>query len=465
MVEMLKITEEELRESWKRFSEVRGVTYPEVTLKEVKPVVFPYRTKGSDRVEVLAPALLFRVENTDNKHHHTVVVSITPDKNFNIWCADGLFAAKRKATSKYERIYNEYESAVREKDIPEAYWIPPNLLFSDDGCSFWRRKTCKHTEFVLNLINTYPDRFYDYVEMVARDTGMLGEDDSVRISSLEKELLTLAFRSNVIVEGEQGSGKTYTSLAVAEKLIEEGKADEVVVVQGDNSVEGVDLLGYWIKAQDGSLVWKDGGVTEAFRKASKGKRVVLIVDEILRIRARERDLLVRALTVWKDGKYRLRTGRVLAVEDGVAQEEVIEVPRENLWVIGTTNIGSQFTVDEYDPAFAERFILLRADTTEDDLRRVLTEKCDELEFPPVVVGLLIKFWKSCKRMHESGELAGFPTTRTLVRALEIAPEKTVEGAKEGLWIQRYLWVGRDSMGYPIKEQEKLIERLLKEIFK
>ena len=127
-------------------------------------------------------------------------------------------------------------------------------------------------------------------------------------------------------------------------------------------------------------------------------------------------------------------------------------------------LGSQFTVDEYDPAFAERFILLRADTTEDDLRRVLTEKCDELEFPPVVVGLLIKFWKSCKRMYESGELAGFPTTRTLVRALEIAPQRTVEGAKEGLWIQRYLWVGRDSMGYPIKEQEKLIERLLKEIF-
>ena len=467
MVEVLKTTEEELRERWETFVEKSiGTTSPELTLSEARQAVFPYRSRGSDRVEMLTPALLFRIKNTNNDHHHTVVVSITPpDKEFRVWCADGLFTAKRKSASKYDKIYEEYESELRKRGVSEAYWIPPDWLFGDAGCSFWRAGDCKHTEFVLNLINTHPDRFYEYIEMVARDTGMLEEDDSVRISPLEKELLALAFRSNVIVEGEQGSGKTYTSLAVAEKLIEEGKADEVVVVQGDNSIEGVELLGYWIKAGDGSLVWKDGGITEAFRKASKGKRVVLIIDEILRIRARERDLLVRALTVWKDEKYRLRTGRVLAVEDGVAQEEVLEVPKENLWVIGTTNIGSQFTVDEYDPAFAERFILLRADTTEDDLRRVLTEKCDELEFPPVVVGLLIKFWKSCKRFHESGELSGFPTTRTLVRALEIAPERSTTGVRDGLWIQRLLWVGRDSLGYPIREQEKLIESLLKEIFK
>ncbi|WP_457601576.1 hypothetical protein [Hydrogenivirga sp.] len=56
------------------------------------------------------------------------------------------------------------------------------------------------------------------------------------------------------------------------------------------------------------------------------------------------------------------------------------------------------------------------------------------------------------------------TTRTLVRAIEIAPTQNKEGVREGLWIQRNLWIGRDSEGYPIREQEETLQELLERSF-
>lgn len=453
---MTKISKEEFRKSFQDFlNQCKGSLHPDLILLCTKTVIFPYRSRGSDKVEVLVPSVLFAIKNTKSNHYHTVVLSLTPDKDFKIWCADGLFTTS-KNKEKYEKIYEEYLSLL--KGEWKKYEIPKEYLFHDAYCSFWKGGSCKHVEYVKEILLNRKETVLQYLETVASTLGILENEEQSSQSSLEKTLLSLSFRANLIIEGEQGSGKTYTALKVSQQLIEKGEADEIVIVQGDASVEGVDLLGYWIKSGDGSLVWKDGGITEAFRKAQK-KKVVLIIDEILRIRARERDLLVRALTVWGDGKYRLRTGRVVGVEEGVAKEEVLEVPRENLWVVGTTNIGAQFTVEEYDPAFAERFVILRHDTTDKELKTILSQKCEGK-----LVELLLKFYKTCKKLYHSGELNSFPTTRTLVRAIELAPSLTPEGVKEGLWVQRYLWVGRDTHGYPVEEQEELLRRVLDEVF-
>ena len=467
----VEFAKRDFEEAWKKFKDncKEAAITPDVKGGKILPIVYPLREVNSTEINTLTPALLWTV--LEDEVPHAVIVYYDPDdKTIKTLCGDKIFNLKTREESieSARKLYNDYRKVFEKEGLKREFLIPEDKVMQFYRCDeYWNEGKCVHTELVKHLIGTISDRVTSSpkqkLEQVAQQF-YTDSSDTVE-STLEEQLVALAFRANTIVEGEQGSGKTYAALTVAQKLMDTGKANDIVVVQGDNSVEGVDLLGYWIKAQDGSFVWKDGGITEAFRKASKGQKVILIIDEILRIRTKERDLLVRALTVWKDGKYRLRTGRVLGVEDGVAQEEILEVPRENLWVIGTTNIGSQFAVDEYDPAFAERFVLLRADTTEADLRRILTRKCDEMEFPPVVVGLLINFWEKCRKVYNAGDLAGVPTTRTLVRALEVAPSKTVKGVKEGLWLQRYLWIGRDSLGYPVKEQEELLRGLLEGIFK
>ena len=119
-------------------------------------------------------------------------------------------------------------------------------------------------------------------------------------------------------------------------------------------------------------------------------------------------------------------------------------------------------MDEADPALKERFIILRKDTTEEELREILKKKVKERGYSQSIVEKLIKFYRGAEKLFKNGELSGKPTTRTLVRALELSESE--EEVKEYLWEQRYLWIGRDSLGYPIQEQEEVLKELLDSIF-
>ncbi len=457
-----KIPAKKFREEFDKFlrlCEAEGEVGTGLEITSADEIVFPYRRKGGNKVEALVPSILFRVRNTTNDHQHTVVLAWTPDGTFKLWCADGLFVS---SSSKYCEIYDQYVEECKKCGIGEHHVLSEEVLATDDQCSFWRKQTCKHTKHVQNFIALNGDRVFQKLDELRQEYFSEQAEESEK-GDFAHTLRSLAFKSPVLIEGEQGSGKTYTAYQLAQDLLKAGEVQHLVIGQGDNGVETADLLGYYIKAPDGSLVWKDGVLTEAFRKAQTGK-TILLFDEFYRLRDREKDIFVRALTVWGDGKLRLRTGRVMNIEDGVAQEEVIEIPKENLWVIATTNIGSQFMVDEADPALQERFVILRKDTEEDELRKILMSKCDEYEIPHTVIGMLVKFWKVTKKKKLVGGLSGYATTRTLVRAIELAPTKDKEGVREALWMQRYLWIGRDSNGFPIPEQEETLREILDECF-
>ena len=109
----------------------------------------------------------------------------------------------------------------------------------------------------------------------------------------------------------------------------------------DNGTEAVSLLGNMIKISTGEFVWKDGIVTQAFRAAANGEKVLLFLDELLRAPDKELSILVGSLTPDSRGKLVLRTERGLeeSIVDGVIEEEVIETDLEHLWCVATTNQG------------------------------------------------------------------------------------------------------------------------------
>ena len=431
--------------------------YPALEVKAINIVLYPWRKQRSEEILFITPAVIVFVENVLKESFHVVVYAWNEEeKEWTVFCGDALLG-KSEAISK-TAVYKSYVDFLKKVNLAE-YKIPESYIGVSDFCSFWINKDCKHIKHATTILLTLGDNKKREIENTLSQIREKANGKKPERKNLSQILKKFAFKVPVLIEGEQGSGKTYTAFKVAEELANELGA-EVIVGQGDNSVEATDLLGYWIKDRSG-LVWKDGVLTESFRKAQRGK-VILIFDEFYRLKEREKDIFVRALTVFPDGKLRLRTGRVVKVEDGIAVEEIIEIPKENLWVIATTNVGTQFAVDEADPALKERFIIIRKDTSEEELREILIQKVQERGFSETLVDKLIRFYRGAEKLTKSGELASKPTTRTLVRAVELSESE--EEVKEYLWEQRYLWIGRDSFGYPIPEQEEILRDLIDSIF-
>lgn len=300
-----------------------------------------------------------------------------------------------------------------------------------------------------------------------------------------EKLKRFAFKIPVLVEGDRGSGKTYEAFEYAKSL-----DIEPSFVGGHAGIESIDLLGclvpyagqenkiedtsvsaadffsgdYQMKVSSGnsnSLIWKDGPIAEAFRKAQSGEKAILIIDELLRIPQRELNILLTALSP-VHGKYNLRTGRILEVINGVAREEVLSCDTRNLFVLATTNVGGQYAVDTIDPALAERFIVVRKDTEVDTLINILKNKAEEKGFNYTIAQKAGLFFEKMTDAKEQGLVAEAPTLRTLSRAFDLADSE--EDVKDYILDQKLLWVDRDVYGKPVKEQTELIEKLVKTYF-
>ena len=169
------------------------------------------------------------------------------------------------------------------------------------------------------------------------------------------------------------------------------------------------------------------------------------------------NLLLSALSPYK-GEYHLRTSHVVSItDDGVALEEELTVPADNICFIGTTNVGDEYAVDDLDPALAERFIILRKDTDKGTLTRILTKKIEEKHFSSKLLGKLTEFWAICENLKRQDLLAHAPTVRTLSRAIDLANDEA--SVKEMVAMQALLWVGRDQDGIDQVQMESFKKAL------
>ncbi len=428
-----------------------------MTVSAPKLTVFPYYDILGKNAS-LASAFIARV--TEGTNEHTVCVGYQikdGEADFAVWCGDKFIEGRGMEASEAKDRCEEAAGTLPGKAKLVAEMLKSFKTFGEsDRCNFWAvwrkdKQLCSHTKALLaHLRDTVPDFRQQLVQTYENATsGALG-GPAVKDTM---ELAELAFRVPVLFEGERGAGKTVTA-----RMFARTNGYRRVEFGGHEGIESPDMLGYLVPLDAGTMVWKDGPISEAFRSAQKQK-TVLIIDELLRIRQRELSILLTALSP-DDGVYRIRTGRIKSVEDGVAIEEELECPVENLCVVATTNVGSEYAVDEIDPALAERFVILRKDTTPAELKRILTEVAKQRKLPVGVVTKCVNFFNKMVEARSRGLVKNAPTTRTLARALELATAE--DDVKRGVKTQVLLWVARNSEGHPVPEQmtdvDKLIER-------
>jgi MoxR-like ATPase len=438
---------------------------PGLTMTTPELVFYPYYDVVLKEPR-FSTAYLTSVTDTDGTH---VVLHSYSHKDgephLDIWCADKFNEGKNLDEAEARQRCETATALLPNKaKLVKQMMAKFNALPESARCDFWqswrRDKTlCTHTSHVLaHLRDNVPD--YQTKLEEAYDNATSGIVNGAPALGDTLTLENLAFIVPVLFEGERGAGKTVTARAFARtngyKRVEFG---------GHEGIESPDMLGFLVPASADAMVWKDGPIAEAFRSARKQK-TVLIIDELLRIRQRELSILLTALSP-DEGVYRLRTGRIVGIEDGVAIEEELECPVENLCVVATTNVGSEYAVDDIDPALAERFVIIRKDTTKAELKRILNLVAAKLSVDLKSVDYSVSFFEKMTEMKNRGMVKHAPTTRTLVRAIELASKTggTTDDVKRGVRTQHLLWVARNAEGHPVPEQVTDVVKLIERCFK
>lgn len=386
---------------------------------------------------------------TDDKKVHTVVFGYCrEDDTYMVWCGDQWLKGTRKRQAEtiagVDNLKDLSESAKELvlAEVVERYGSRPD----DSPCHFWRNGAdCKHVH--------HASSGFDFDGLKSRAIGhwAQGRVRGRAGPNVDGALARYAFSLNVLVEGEKGTGKTVS----VDRYCHEAGVDEVVFLGGHQGLEAVDILGYNLKGPNGEIVWKDGALSEAFRKAAAGKKVALMIDEILRIPSRETSVLIAALSPGHDGRMRLRTQRVLSVNDGVAQEETLYCTRDNLWVVATTNTGPGYHVEDMDDALADRFpIVVRMETDSKTLRLRLAEAAAEHEIPDKHVDTLMAFYDAAARLRNHGELTRLVNTRHMMEVLLQSRDHPMDVL---LRDRVLLWSDRDALGVPLEAHAELIE--------
>lgn len=440
-------------------------TAPEYAVSESIQGVYPFWNSDANEGEA-SVVTAYRLVNSADAKSHTVVIGTTGQDEYFIWCNDNFIEGKNTKPSVETRV----ESAAPSMNFPKGEAMAALAMLrgrfsSSTGCHFWTkwnrdRELCKHCN---QLLATLGLRNASALEKFKMDFDSRFETEVKNVAPVSAALIPteslakLALKTPVMLEGEKGWGKTTEARTLAEEV-----GATLLEIHGNESIEASDIKGYWMRYRD-DFVWKDGKLTQAFRLASKGEKVLLLIDEALRIPSRHQSVFLSALSPYR-GRYYLETGRIVSVDDGVGSEETLSCPEENLIVIATTNIGSQYALDEPDPAFLERFVRRRKHTDVELLRRLITEVATARGFPLALADQCCEFYTKMSSLKSQGFVNDLPNPRTLVRAVSKLAD-TAADVNSAVKTESLAWVGRDVEGEPVPEQLEYVFKAIDSVFK
>ena len=272
-------------------------------------------------------------------------------------------------------------------------------------------------------------------------------------------------QKHILVTGQAGVSKTYTVSQYAE-----AEDRKMFFKALDNGTETIDLVGHLIKLTNGEFAWKDGVVTQAFRSAAKGEKVLLFIDELLRAPDKELSLLVGCLTPDSRGKLVLRTGRPLedTLVDGVVEEEVLECTLENLWCVATTNQGRGYHTGKIDMALKDRFRIFEQTMSEETSRDIATTVLKASPYgsklsDTAIEGIIEKMYKvvSAVAAHVDGDgkLKQYITIRHITEVINTS--KKVKDIKPRMMDLVSNLIMIDSSGNLNIEQREIIKSYIK----
>lgn len=464
----------------KHISASLGMSAPQgytntVTISE--PTLYPFRDIETGEIR-RSVAVVVGCKTIRGDKHHNVVFAFDGSEYY-FWCGDSFLEAQKTPSE-----INSAIMAIAKNDAEDVAMSSIVGTFArSTGCHFWQKWTteeqpCKHVAFALSKVGQMIDKQLDGAWAAIGDPRPAV---SVPKNDLFQKSALYAFKKHLLVEGEKGAGKTFGVHAFVD-----GKGWNTVYLAGHEAIESIDMLGHLVQhsqeiqivskkgqtslfpetASQTSMVWKDGALSEAFRLAQNGK-VVFFIDELLRIRRREQNILIAALTPNSKKQYVLRTGRVVEVVDGVAKEETLVVPAENLWVVGTTNVGAGYAVDQIDEAMADRFRTIRKDNDRSEIERILTDQAAQFGLE-ILVGKFMAFFDAMDAGRKAGEISRLVNLRHFSEVLDMVAQSDVEDnetlVRELMEDLIPTWAERDIDGYPVKEQVDFIVAALDRSF-
>jgi hypothetical protein len=314
-------------------------------------------------------------------------------------------------------------------------------------------------EIIRKVIEPLPE---EKKKLIKASLAPEASNESSVMKFLRKYVPPGAAMKPVLFIGDQGSGKT-----TAAKIFAYSQPfDEVVLMQGDEGVDAQQMKGGIRPYPSGgatTTVWQDGELARAFRLAADGKRVCLYIDELYRIKVRERSPLISGLSPFKmpDGMeyYTINTGRILEVKEGVVMNaETIFAPRHMISIIASTNIGAGFDVQAGDPAEAGRWLQYDLQTTEESVKRIISTVLKDCGMSVSLTPKFVKLLQEGKKLKADNFLMLEPDVRILCDGIKMAKNEMDIG--NTLLDAALVWVGRTIQGHRSPEQLDQLRKLI-----
>lgn len=423
---------------------------------------YPYWDEEKKK-SVPAVAIVFPLLQRLGTKRHNVILACTSPGEYSIWCGDNFIENKNTKVPAEDRISQAVDAmpAVEPDTASTLMSELHGVVGASAPCHFWTHfnrtgKLCKHCAQVLtekasdlpNYLSELDERF---------ESDILGISNMVLASSSTLELARDIRKVPLLLAGEKGWGKTHEARELVDLL-----DAQLIVVQGHENVEAQDLTGYTTRYGN-DMVWKDGRLAQAFRSAAKGNKVLLLLDELLRIPGRQLSVLLSALAP-SAGHYELATGRIVDVEDGIGNEETLRCSVNNLFVVATTNIGVKYAVDPMDPALQERFLLIIKSLEVEKLRSTVLEFASGKGFvgAETIAENAVKFFHSMTTLKSHSLAADVPNPRTMIRAVHMADTEEEIGACVSKQI--LTWVSLDVEGQPVPEQLDAVNKAIRKVW-
>ncbi|MFI5294369.1 MAG: AAA family ATPase [Thermodesulfovibrionales bacterium] len=355
------------------------------------------------------PAICFKVVNKDASNggpslHNVLIAKDRKTGLLTIWCGDTSVVKSDKETeSKCE------------------YWKKRKTSGSDEYM-------CKHCCLVFQDLNSTKRAQIHKI----LDEGVPQVANGTRLA------MALELWKSAFAFGPTGSGKTH---AVRELLNASGY--EIHAINITDGLEDVDLLQKLLPDKEKGWTRLVGELRAAFDAATK-KKVVVILEEVMRSSRSLRNLLVKALDN-EAGFYTLHD---------ITTGERIRVPVGNLLFFATANLGYSDT-SELDPALARRFpvfVFMDYDVAKE--KELLERKVGA-----DTAKRLAKLTKGIREQYRQGRLPVPLDTGSLLEWADVISRGVdLAEAAAMTWLFRVL--ERDPMGYPEAGQLEAISDLL-----
>jgi len=391
------------------------------------------------------------------KNNQTTILEIMKDKllkiSKQIQMKTGLsyetFTPKNKKITEEETLNRVFKDYITEEKFP-LYIKKLNILYEKLFIKKSNKIEIENELFIYNeyfSLNKIKDEIYK-------------EEIKKSKSQLDRMLDRNIFKNRqLFVFGRHGVGKTYG----IRKYVEQN-GYELVSIQANNSIDDIYLKGHLMKDYTGNFKWKYGKLSLAFKRAAQGKKIIVFIDEFLRLPETTFNNLITAMDPY-DGYYIYDTERPIqsknVLDEDCMETEELKVPIENIWFVCSSNVGADYNVEELETALKDRFIFYHLQMEEKEIIKIIKYLLNMKKYKKEN-NKIITFFKKMNHLYQLNKINNEINLRHMSDIILMADNE--DDLKDRIKDKILLWVDNDLRGIPKQEELKIINDLINQIW-